>query len=197
MKRWIVVSGQWPVISRSESQSPSVVGGWSLVGGRRPAVGGLWLVICALLLAACGGGGQATAEPPEILYGQDVCDQCNMIISEEKFAAAYWTADGEARRFDDLGEMLAYIGGNSEERASTWVHDLNSAAWLGAEEAWYVMNAGLTTPMGTGIVALGDEAAARALAFDQAEARVMNYTELMDAVAAGEIGGMGGHGMGD
>ncbi len=191
MKRWKVISGQWPVISRSVDQWFS-----RSVSSRRSAAGGLGLVILGLLLMACGGG-QATAEPPEILYGQDVCDACNMIISEEKFAAAYWTAGGEARRFDDLGEMLTYIGGNPEERASTWVHDLNSAAWLPAEDAWFVMDAGLTTPMGTGVVALGDEAAARALAFDQAEARVMNFSELMEAVAAGEIGGMGGHGMGD
>ena len=177
MKRGAVVSERWSVISR-------------------PMVGGLLAMICVLVLVACGGG-QSTAEPPEILYGQDVCDQCNMIISEEKFASAYWTADGEARRFDDLGEMLAYINGNPEERASTWVHDLNTAAWLRAEDAWYVMNAGLTTPMGTGMVALSDEAAARALAFDQADARVMNYTELIAALAAGEIGGSAGHGMGD
>jgi len=193
MKRWRVVSGQWPLISGQWSVVNRL---WSVVGGRWSAVGGLLLVICSLLLVACGGG-QSTDAPPEILYGQDVCDACNMIISEEKFAAAYWTAEGEARRFDDLGEMLSYFGSNPEERAATWVHDLNTAAWLRAEEAWYVMNAGLTTPMGTGVVAVGDEAAARALAFDQAEARVMNFTELIEAAAAGEVGGMGGHGMGD
>lgn len=196
MKWWKVVSGQWPVISRSMDQwsSRSVSSLQSLLSGRQLAVGGLLGLVCVLLLllVACGGG-QATDEPPEILYGQDVCDQCNMIISEEKYAAAYWTAGGEARRFDDLGEMLAYMGGTPEERASTWVHDLNTAGWLRAEDAWYVMNAGLMTPMGTGVVALGDEAAARALAFDQAEARVMNFDQLMLAVAAGEIGGMGGH----
>src|SRR5690606_34642650 len=105
------------------------------------------------------------------------CSNCNMIISEENFASAYWTADGEARRFDDMGEMLAYIQSNPEEIASTWVHDMNTAEWLRAEEAWIVMNAGVATPMGTGIVAVATEDDARALAFDQEGAMGMTYGE--------------------
>ena len=138
------------------------------------------------LLAACGGA-ESYDEPPEIIYGQDVCSNCNMIISEENYASAYWTAEGEARRFDDMGEMLAYIQSSPEERASTWVHDVNTAAWLRAEDAWIVMNAGLMTPMGTGIVAVANEEDARALAFDQEGAMVLTFAELMDKLEAGEL----------
>ena len=140
----------------------------------------------AALLAGCGGA-ESYEEPPEIIYGQDVCSNCNMIISEENYASAYWTAEGEARRFDDMGEMLAYIQSSPEERASTWVHDVNTAAWLRAEDAWIVMNAGLMTPMGTGIVAVANEEDARALAFDQDGAMVLTFAELMDKLEAGEL----------
>ncbi len=149
-------------------------------------------VLCLLFamlvaaLAACGGA-ESFDEPPEILYGQDVCSNCNMIISEENYASAYWTADGEARRFDDMGEMLSFMNSNPEEIASTWVHDVNTAGWLRAEDAWFVMNAGLTTPMGTGVVAVANEEDARALAFDQEDAMVMTYADLMEKLAAGEL----------
>lgn len=155
----------------------------------RAANAGLWGVVGLLLslaLAACGGGVD-TSQPPEILYGQDVCDECDMIISEEKYAAAYWTESGEARRFDDVGEMLVYMAANPEARASVWVHDVNSAAWLPADGAWFVMNSGLRTPMGTGIAVLADEQAARALAFDQPEAMVMTFAEIVAAAEAGEL----------
>jgi copper chaperone NosL len=150
--------------------------------------GALLFLIAAwvALLAACGGA-ESYDEPPEIIYGQDVCSNCNMIISEENYASAYWTAEGEARRFDDMGEMLAYIQSSPEERASTWVHDVNTAAWLRAEDAWIVMNAGLMTPMGTGIVAVANEEDARALAFDQEGAMVLTFAELMDKLEAGEL----------
>lgn len=144
----------------------------------------IMLMIAALV--GCGGA-ESFDEPPEILYGQDVCSNCNMIISEENFASAYWTADGEARRFDDMGEMLEYMQSNPEERASTWVHDVNTAEWLRAEDAWIVMNAGLMTPMGTGIVAVANEEDANALAFDQDGAMVLTFGELMSKLEAGEI----------
>ena len=155
----------------------------------------MWFILCVLLLltlTACGGGADTT-QPPEILYGQDVCDECDMIISEEKYAAAYWTAEGEARRFDDVGEMLVYMAKNPEPTASIWVHDINSAAWLLADDAWFIMNSGLRTPMGTGIAVTADEQAARALAFDQPEARVMTFAEMVAEAEAGEL--MNVHGM--
>ena len=148
--------------------------------------------VALLALAGCGGAADTT-QPPEILYGQDVCDECDMIISEEKYAAAYWTEEVEARRFDDVGEMLVYMTKNPEATASVWVHDVNSAAWLLAEDAWFVMNSGLRTPMGTGIAVTADELAARALAFDQPEARVMTFAEILARAEAGEL--MNVHGM--
>jgi len=170
---------------------------WAMVGGRRLADRsllrrGLWPVVCGLLLALAACGGDAdTSAPPEILYGQDVCDMCNMIISEEKYAAAYWTADGVARRFDDVGEMLVYMADNPEPTASIWVHDLTSAAWVDAGEAWFVMNSGLKTPMGTGIAAFANEEEARALAFDQEMAQVLTLAEIVTMAEAGELMNMG------
>ncbi len=171
------------------------VGRRSVVGGRLSAVVGLLPAVIFLLLVACGGG-QSFDEPPEIIYGQDVCSECNMIINEANFAAAYWTAEGEARRFDDVGEMLKFMHENPEERASTWVHDVNTAEWLRAEEAWFVMDIGLMTPMGTGVGAFTNEEDARALAFDQAEAMVMTFEELTAGLMAGELMIEMGHGMG-
>lgn len=128
-----------------------------------------------------------TSQPPEIAYGEDVCDNCNMLISDEKFASAYWTVDGQARRFDDVGEMLSYMRSTPEETASVWVHDVNSAEWLEADDAYFVVGSGLTTPMGTGIVACDSMAEAEALAYDQEGATVMSFTEVL---AMNETGSM-------
>ncbi len=136
------------------------------------------LALTLVFLAACGQSVN-TDEPPEIVYGQDTCDRCNMIISEERFAAAYWTADGEARRFDDIGGMLAFVTEKREEAASYWVHDFNSVVWIRAEEASYVLDGDLMTPMGFGVAAFADAEMAQMMADGRENVMVRTFTELL------------------
>lgn len=138
------------------------------------------ILLMMLLLLVVAGCSQPlnTGEPPVIAYGQDSCDRCGMIISEEKFAAAYWTEDGEARRFDDIGGMFAHNAEENEKVASYWVHDFVTGEWIRAEEAIYVLDSSLMTPMGFGIAAFDDEKEAQALAHGQEGVVVMSFTEL-------------------
>lgn len=132
-----------------------------------------------LILAACGPSADVET-PPEIVYGQDVCDRCGMIINEETFAAAYWTEEGEARRFDDIGGMIAYITEKSENIASYWVHDFGTGEWIRAEEAHFVLADDLMTPMGFGIAAFIDNEQARAFANGDENVKILSFTELLD-----------------
>jgi len=58
----------------------------------------LWLLI-SILLAGC----QKDQGPPKIRYGEETCDHCRMIISEDRFAAAYRLNSGLVKKFDDIG----------------------------------------------------------------------------------------------
>ncbi len=135
-------------------------------------------VLSLTLLAACGGGPDFE-EPPEIRYGEDVCDRCLMIINEARYAAAYVTADGEARRFDDIGGMVASIDEAAEDVAVFWVHDYDTEEWLKADEAFYVESDDLVTPMGFGIVAFADRSRAEEWAAEQAGI-FRSYSELFE-----------------
>jgi copper chaperone NosL len=139
------------------------------------------LLLLVMMVVVGVGCAQAvnTAEPPKIVYGQDVCDRCSMIISEEKYAAAYWTEAGEARRFDDIGGMLAFITAEPEDVAAYWVHDFETAAWIRAEEATYVASGELVTPMGFGIVAFADEELAQAMASESETGTIYSFAELL------------------
>lgn len=161
------------------------------------AVLALLAALAALAASGCGSG-SGEAEPPEIAYGQDVCDQCGMLISEERFAAGYVTAAGEARRFDDVGDLLAYRAAHDEEVEAFWVHDYDSRAWLRAEDAWFLSAAGITTPMASGLVAFATEERARELAGTDG-GQAMPWEELLTRFAAGEVGpkGMGEMEMGE
>lgn len=150
----------------------------------------LMIVGLVAALAACGGGASPD-EPPEILYGQDVCDECNMIINEPRHAAAYVTAEGEARRFDDIGDMLAYNQRNQEDVHQFWVHDYNTEAWVKADEAFFVVSSGQPTPMGWGILAFADQASADAFIAGGA-GQVVTWAELLammdDGTLSSELG---------
>jgi copper chaperone NosL len=157
--------------------------------------GSIIFVLGLMMLMGCGAEASLD-EPPVILYGQDVCDECNMIINEAKHAAAYVTTSGEARRFDDIGDMLAYNARNREDVHLYWVHDFNNEEWVRADQAAFVLNSGRPTPMGWGILAFADQAAAEMFIADGA-GRIATWAELLammdDGSLSSEMGISGTH----
>ncbi len=158
---------------------------------------GLLLMACVLILTACGQGAELDA-PPQLVLGEDVCDECSMIINEARFAASYVTTEGEVRRFDDIGDMLVYDLRHNEEVHRYWVHDFHSEEWLDASEASFVMGSDLTTPMAWGVAAFATQEEAEAFAAANG-GMVSTLVALQEATAAGELQAqpMGGHMQGE
>jgi copper chaperone NosL len=138
------------------------------------------MLAASFSLTACGSPAD-TSVPPEIVYGEDVCAQCGMIISDPRYAAALWVAGErgpESRVFDDIGDLLAY---EDEHRAETvlarYVHDFESEDWIDAETAVYIHGGDVQSPMGHGIAAFADaDRAAEQAATDGAT--VVSFDEL-------------------
>ena len=116
--------------------------------------------------------------PPEIQYGVDVCDECSMIISEERFSSAYITKEG-IRRFDDIGDMLLYNDEHQEDVLTFWVRDYKNEKWVGSDLANLVINGDITTPMMHGIIALEDPDQAKNLAIE-INGKVISFDELLE-----------------
>ena len=110
------------------------------------------LIFSGLAVIACASEVDLLATP-EIAYGEVICEQCGMIVSEESQAAAYRLPDGKLRIFDDLGDMVLYHRINGETVHIFWVHDYQTGEWMHAPDAFYVATDDLVTPMGHGIAA--------------------------------------------
>lgn len=132
-----------------------------------------WLFSISLLLFIlfASGCAQGTGElrPPEIHYGEDLCAECNMIISDPRFAAAYAheisTGRYEQFAFDDIGNMLLHASKHPEYKIAGWyVHDYQTEEWIDATHAHYVVSDAIATPMGYGIAAFASEQNAQTLA---------------------------------
>jgi len=155
-------------------------------------LGTMLLLLILSLTAACNSNVSTEPAPPTIHYGEDICEFCNMIISEERFAAGYLTKDGEERIFDDIGGMFHYHLEEQEEVIAFFVHDYEESNWIRAEKAYYVLSEELPTPMLFGIIASADlekaefiasKSHGEVLTFDEALA---HYQELMTSMKDGQ-----------
>ena len=118
--------------------------------------------------------------PPEVAYGRDRCEQCGMIIGDRRFAAAA-RGGSTVHRFDDIGCLIRHSGDAAASgRATGFVHDTDTEAWIDAPRAWYVRSPAIRTPMNYGVAAYGDTAAAHR-AYPQAP--VMSLDDLLTALA--------------
>ena len=147
----------------------------------------LLLLLSALLLTACARGA-TTAAPPEIRYGEDTCTECNMIISDPRYAAGYAhelsTGRYESLAFDDIGDLLAHLEKHRERKVVAWyVHDYTTAEWLDATTAYYVLSDEIHSPMGHGIAAHATHDGAEALAQDKS-GLVLDWQGLQAQVKA-------------
>ncbi len=132
-----------------------------------------------LALATTVTGCQSVSEgPPEIRYGRDTCDQCGMVISEARFAVAYGTRRGDIRRFDEIGDMLAFYSVHREDVAIFWVHDYDTGEWLETDRAFFVFSRALQTPMGHGIVAVASREQADRLV-GQTAGELLTFAEVL------------------
>ena len=142
-------------------------------------------LVLSVVLAACAAK-PAELEPPEIAYGQDLCEACGMLIDQPGLAAATIDTAGQPHKFDDIGDMIQFHADNPTVQVRAWfVHDHNTEAWLRAETAFFAYSAKPTTTMGHGLAAFETEDAARAFA-DQQQARVLSFDEARAAMVAME-----------
>ncbi len=122
------------------------------------------VALLAVLPALAIGCGAPPSGAPEVSWGVDECSRCRMIVTEPRFAAVARGPAGEEARFDDQGCLDGFLEERAEAgRWQAWLHDFETEAWLPAAAAWRVRAPELATPMGSGLVAFGDQG--RALEF--------------------------------
>ena len=131
----------------------------------------MMLIVTGLVLAA-GCNRQAPIGPPQVQYGQTECSQCGMTVNDEQYAAALIleqpTGERVAKIFDDIGCMLAFERESHDGKVlARYVKDYETHAWLNADRAAYVKGAEIHSPMGYGLLAAADSAAAERLALSK------------------------------
>jgi copper chaperone NosL len=127
---------------------------------------------CALVAMMAGPMGcsrESGLEPPEIIFGQQECEVCRMIITDERFACAAILELGGRHQslcFDDLGCLIRHNEESAEDSriVRRFVKDVRTMQWLDATTAAFVRG-DIKTPMGYGVAAVATHA--DAMSFQQ------------------------------
>jgi copper chaperone NosL len=138
------------------------------------------LLITMLLLAlAIAGCGKKNYEPHAINENVDVCTICNMQVKDDAYATQIVTKQGKSLKFDDIGCMNEWKTKNgSDEIGKEYVRDYNDKAWIGFDEAAYVYDESLRTPMAYGVISFKDTASAEKFVQEQGVGKVLSAKEL-------------------
>jgi len=136
------------------------------------------LIFLLLAISACGATEGGEPQPPTIHHGEDICEFCGMIVTEERYASGYITGGGEELIFDDVGDMVQYYLDNQDEVAAFFVHHHETRDWIRAETAYFALSPNLPTPMLSGLAAFPSTEEAEEFAAGL-EGEVFTFDELL------------------
>jgi hypothetical protein len=116
---------------------------------------------------------------PVIKYGKDSCARCHMVISDERFAAAWREPSGNEKHFDDIGCMV-FLQEERNPGAGTkfWVRDYLADGWLDAGIAAYAISPSISSPMAYGVAATTTDEGARRIVKDATGLKLARWTDL-------------------
>ena len=139
-----------------------------------------WILLMGLfmILAACG---DKETEPAAIDEATDTCSTCNMAVADNQFATQVILESGKSLIFDDLGCMHDWLSKHEDEDIDTeFVRDFDDKEWVKADEATYVYDKSVKTPMAYNVISFKDSEDANAFAKDNKGSVVLKADELDD-----------------
>ncbi|MNW35569.1 NosL [compost metagenome] len=133
------------------------------------------VVLGVLLLSACGRKYVAA----EIHEDVDICEICNMQVKDDAYAAQLTTKEGKTYKFDDIGCLNQWkVENGAEQIGMAFVRDFNDMTWLEYDQATYVYDESIRTPMAYGIVNFKDKESADAFVKDHGVGQVLTAADL-------------------
>src|SRR5699024_8952748 len=158
------------------------------------------LMIMTMILAACGGdnntntnqeeasnnGNNETVtetayEPEAIDPNNDVCEICAMAVADDQHATQIILKNDRSLKFDDLGCLYKWLDENGEEDVGAkCVRDFHTEEWVVIEDATYVFDEAIETPMAYGIISFKDEAEANAYIDEHEIGEILQADDLKD-----------------
>ncbi len=115
----------------------------------------LSVLFLLLLVFSC------STKPDPIHFGEDECDYCRMMISDQRYGGELITTKGKIYKYDSVECLAAYIveqKNGFNDLHSIWTIDFNNPKeFIDASQAWYLYSDLLKSPMGLNLSAFSDQ----------------------------------------
>jgi copper chaperone NosL len=132
-----------------------------------------------------GCGAEDASGPPGVNYGSDLCTECSMILSDERFAAATVIQGPRGPvtlLYDDYNCQINHAGKHPELVVlNRWAHDHGTGAWVESSAAYFVHSERIRSPMASRLAAFASMPGAEAMAAELG-GRILSF----EAILAGE-----------
>ena len=153
-------------------------------GARRALA--LWLRSVAILFVVAVGTGCEPAPVP-IVYGEDLCEHCHMVIADRRFGAELVTSTGRVLKFDSVECLAAHVARLADGGGihSLWVTAFRQPGELiPVGEALFVQSPSLRSPMGAGLGAFGASADTPEALVSELGGAVLDWAQVVERARA-------------
>jgi copper chaperone NosL len=140
----------------------------------------IFLIFISLLITlSCG------SEPEPINYGQDECDFCRMLITDNCYGCELITDKGKVFKFDEVGCMIEFalvknFTGDSNQKFL--VTDFATPeTFIKANDAFYVQNENFRSPMGLNVMAFDSEPSRQKFVAENS-GHLLNWIDVIELV---------------
>lgn len=138
------------------------------------------LVICVCFIFMAVGCGKQETKAVAINEKLDKCDICQIGVMDNQFATEIILESGKALKFDDIGCMYKWMEINSGEKTKEkFVRDYDSKDWVSLEDATYVYDKTITTPMAYNVISFKNKKDAESFVSNY-KGKVLSYKELSE-----------------
>ncbi|HEX6308325.1 MAG TPA: nitrous oxide reductase accessory protein NosL [Longimicrobiales bacterium] len=147
--------------------------------GRLRTVTAIVALAMAVALMAC------APHPEPIVYGEDVCAHCRMVIADERYGAELVTTKGRVLKFDSIECLADYVlhEADAADIHSLWVTGFEQPRVLiRIEDAIFLHSPALRSPMGANLTAFHAGGTTAAALLDEHGGAVLEWDEVLRLV---------------
>lgn len=136
------------------------------------------VIITIITLFIITGCGKQAIEPVAINEQTDKCEICNMAVKDNPFATEIILENGKALVFDDIGCMNKWMVENKDKKVdSLFVRDFQTSEWLEMDQATYVFDKSIKTPMAYNIISFENKKDAETF-ISENNGTLLSYSDL-------------------